>query len=223
MKIIVLGDIHGEFDRLNFLIEKEQPDIILQVGDFGYWPQLEDQDLSVINTWHTRIYFCEGNNDDIGALNALVKYSRQPVAVARNIFYMPRASVLDLVDGRRVLFCGGGQSIDCERRFEGWDWFPEEIVCENDLLNLPEGKIDIVLSHTCPEEFLVEEFKRTKFQEADPSRKLLSEVLHKYQPACWYFGHWHVYAEGRHESTDWVALDWYRHYKDWYRILPPAK
>ncbi|MCX6826876.1 MAG: metallophosphoesterase, partial [candidate division Zixibacteria bacterium] len=96
MKVIVLGDIHGEFARLNCLIEQEQPDVILQVGDFGYWPRIEDQDLSVINRDKTRIYFCEGNNDDIGRLRGLTQIPHQPVEIIPGIYYMPRGSMLRL-------------------------------------------------------------------------------------------------------------------------------
>jgi hypothetical protein len=220
VKIIILGDLHGEFHRLNCLIEQEQPDIILQVGDFGYWPRMEDQDLSIISSDHTRIYFCDGNNDDLDRLLALAGTKVQPVQVSPNIYYMPRGSVLELDDGRRVLFIGGAQSIDRFRRYEGWDWFPEEILCEQDLSSLPEGNIDIVVSHTCPLEFSMETFCRLKSNEVDPSRQLLSRVLYRYQPAQWYFGHWHIHARGEYGPTKWEALGWSKEWTNWYRVLP---
>ena len=40
MKVIVIGDVHGEFNKLNaFLNKPKNIDIILQCGDFGYWPK----------------------------------------------------------------------------------------------------------------------------------------------------------------------------------------
>ena len=36
-KIMIIGDVHNEWKIFNHLIKKEKPDIILQVGDFGYW------------------------------------------------------------------------------------------------------------------------------------------------------------------------------------------
>lgn len=223
MKVIVLGDLHGEFDRLNCLIDQEKPDIILQVGDFGYWPRLEDQDLSSIHCDNTRIYFCDGNNDDLGRLYPLVHTHGQPVEIAMGIKYMPRGSVLSLEDGRRVLFIGGAQSIDQCRRFEGWDWFPEEIISAQDIVQLPQGDIDIVISHTCPQEFPIETFSRQECSNVDPSRQFLSQVLHKYQPQFWYFGHWHAYAQGQYQNTQWLALSWARNWSNWYRLLPPVK
>lgn len=223
MKVIVLGDLHGEFTRLNCLIEQEQPDVILQVGDFGYWPCLEDQDLSVINREKTRIYFCEGNNDDLGHLQGLMQIPRQPVEIVPGIYYMPRGSVLRLDDGRQVLFMGGAQSIDWCRRFPGWDWFPEEIISPHDILELPDIHIDIIVSHTCPEEFPVEALSRQQCSDSDPSRQLLSQVLHKYQPSLWYFGHWHDHAQGQYQKTRWIALSWAKHWGNWFRTLPSVE
>jgi hypothetical protein len=181
---------------------------------------VEDQDLSVINSDHTRIYFCDGNNDDLDCLLALVGTKRQAVQLCPNIYYMPRGSVLELDDGRRVLFMGGAQSIDRYRRYEGWDWFPEEIICEQELSYLPEGKVDIVVSHTCPLEFPMENFCRLRSPAIDPSRQYLSRILNKYQPAQWYFGHWHIHAQGQHGSTRWEALSWSMQWSHWYRVLP---
>lgn len=220
MKILAVGDVHGGFERLNYLISQEKPDMILQVGDFGYWPLLEDYNLATIDTGSTRIYFCEGNNDDLGSLKTLVKQAGRPVEIAPNIIYMPRGSVLELADGRRVLFMGGGQSVDRWRRYEGWDWFPEEIITEEDLAHLPEAPIDIVISHTCPEEFPIEQARRKKVKDIDPSRQMLSRVLHKYNPSLWYFGHWHTCCEGIYQDTMWVCLNWVRFSATWYRPVP---
>ncbi|HRY13653.1 MAG TPA: metallophosphoesterase [Syntrophomonadaceae bacterium] len=220
MRILAVGDVHGAFERLNYLIDQEEPDIILQVGDFGYWPRLEDQELVKINTSRTRVYFCEGNNDDLDHLNALVKTPGQPVEIAPNIIYMPRGSVLQLDDGRRVLFMGGAKSVDRWRRYEGWDWFPEEIITERDLAQLPDTSIDIVISHTCPEEFPIEKARRQKIKDIDPSRQMLSRVLHKYRPSLWYFGHWHTCGEGTYQDTTWVCLNWVRFSATWCRLLP---
>lgn len=41
MDIYVLGDIHAEFRKLNSFLNKKQPDLILQCGDFGYWPKFD--------------------------------------------------------------------------------------------------------------------------------------------------------------------------------------
>lgn len=40
MKIIVAGDFHGHFGPVNTMIAKQNPSIILQCGDFGWWPRV---------------------------------------------------------------------------------------------------------------------------------------------------------------------------------------
>ncbi len=221
-KILVLGDLHGNFSKLNALIAKEKPSLILQCGDFGYWPHFDHQALSCIDTENTTIYFCEGNNDDIREL--LVQCGGKPEAtpVHPGIYYMPRGSVLQLDDGRRVMFVGGALSVDRFRRHKGLDWFPEEILLAEDLRLLPDENMDIIISHTCPLEFDMEKYLRYCSNDIDPSRQVLSEVLQKYRPDLWYFGHFHIQAGDCYDNTNWFALSWYKEYPGWFKLLPPA-
>jgi len=107
---------------------------------------------------------------------------------------------------------GGAHSFDWRYREAGRDWFPElELVTESDLDNLPDKKIDIVISHTAPEEFFVGFSPKD-----DPSRKSLSYVLKKYEPKLWFFGHFHVYENGFDLGCKWTALadieSYFRHW-----------
>jgi len=40
--IMVIGDLHGIWRHLNELINKKKPKIILQCGDFGWWPKFHN-------------------------------------------------------------------------------------------------------------------------------------------------------------------------------------
>lgn len=40
--IFVVGDLHGVWGPLNHIIEIKKPEIILQCGDFGWWPQFHN-------------------------------------------------------------------------------------------------------------------------------------------------------------------------------------
>ncbi len=33
--------VHAEFNKLNQFINKKNPDLIFQCGDFGYWPKFD--------------------------------------------------------------------------------------------------------------------------------------------------------------------------------------
>ncbi len=219
--IYIVGDTHGEWNLLNTFINKKRPDLILQVGDFGYWPQFNNSyelgkhsygmDGRVIkkHKWYqcgiknksTRILFCDGNHEDHWALKTL----KNP-EVCPSVFYQARGTVVVLEDGRNVLFLGGADSIDKDTRTIGVDWFPDEVITNADIYNLPDTRIDIVISHTCPEEFIPElgySFGKCK----DPSCKALSYVLYKCKPSLWYFGHWHINKTGFTNDTRWVCLN----------------
>lgn len=220
MKILVCGDIHGVWAHLNILMNRRQPDIILQCGDMGYWPNFhgvvsdgtgkKKWDLFGIRNKSTRIYWCDGNHENHLSLKELGNCS---AALGPGIFYMKRGSILELPDKREVLFFGGARSIDREYRTVGVDWFPEETIGYRDLENLPEEKIDIVISHTCPVEFDMGGWKHTmtglvyKDRLDDPSRKALSYILDKYRPKLWYFGHFHQYMEGSYQDCRWWCLN----------------
>ena len=244
--IIVAGDTHGYWRYLNELINRKHPDIILQCGDFGWWPKFhnttaintgeyEELDGEIIGdpwgrtlpikrrkkwnqfgikTKDTKVYWCDGNHEDHWDLKEKNKKDA-PLEIMPNIFYMKRGSVLELPDKRKVLFMGGADSIDKAGRIPGEDWFPEELINQKDLYNLPETDIDIVISHTCPLEFHegILSMKRRKrdwsWKEKikDPSAHALSYVFNKYKPKLWYFGHFHDYVEGYFRGTDWYALN----------------
>jgi Icc-related predicted phosphoesterase len=224
MTIYILGDVHGYFSVLNYFLrklhtyreehevfyEKDEYDIVLQVGDFGFWPKLQGQirtgasggkrlwDQYGINNQNIKIYWCEGNHEDLPTLfEAGIKEHMQ------NIYWMKRGSVLTLPDGRNVMFIGGAKSIDKQYRIEGVSWFPEEIITNEDIENLPDVKIDIMITHTAPMEFST--VTRDNHL-PDPSRYMLSEVLKKYRPDLWFFGHFHKYYQGHYSNTNWYGL-----------------
>lgn len=202
MKIIIVGDVHADWYNLNNLIKNEKPDIILQVGDFGYWPNFNQYSLKYIQNGDTKIYFCPGNHEDWNALGKI-----KNIEIAPNIFYMKKGTTLTLPDGRTVLFIGGADSVDKNWRIKGKTWFPQEIIYPEDIENIKlDTAPDIIISHTCPEEF-----KMTGLQIFDklhdPSRPLLSRLLKKYKPKEWYFGHWHEFRQGDFEGCKWMALN----------------
>jgi len=206
--ILVVGDIHGEFRYLNSLINKRQPSMILQVGDLGYWPK--NKRNQKIKNKNTKIYFCDGNHEDHESLRKLKNNE-----VFKNIFYMKRGSILDLPNGRTVLFMGGSYSFDWKLRTLGIDWFRDmELLTWDDVVNTPDTIIDIVISHTAPEEF----FMMFNPKE-DPSRKHLSYILKKYKPKEWYFGHFHYYRSGFDCNCKWIGLAYPGSGYKWYVSL----
>ena len=202
-EIMIAGDIHARFHMLNdFLNKHNKTKIILQCGDFGFWPRFDGfkYGLQLIkNRRKTKIFWCDGNHEDHDVIDKL-----EETEIAPNIFYMPRGSTLLLPDGRNVLFIGGALSIDKKYRTQGVDWFPQETISQKNIYDLPDEKVDIVISHTAPSSFELIDWHLD--YEEDPSRKALDSVLEKYKPSLWYFGHMHKFFKGFTKGCKWTGL-----------------
>jgi len=204
--ILIVGDVHGKWGKLNMLINKRQPSMILSCGDFGYWPRFLARDFTFsLKNRGIPIHFCDGNHEDHESLLALKDGGKIPEM--NDVFYQRRGSTMTLPDGRTVLFMGGADSIDKEWRTRGVSWFPEEVITSKDVRSLPDCNIDIVVSHTCPAELLPILLGEDPRKENDPSNAALSHILEKYSPSFWYFGHWHVSLHGTIGRTRWHALN----------------
>lgn len=150
--IFVVGDVHGEFHlfkrKMNKLIQ-EGDSAIIQVGDFGLWPRKQ-------NVWHQAVklvhnvpvIFIDGNHEHFPSIREK-KYENWS-----GLHYAPRGSVLQ-INGYRVGFLGGGDSVDKAWRTPGKDWFEEERVTLEDVATLVDnvkkwGYIDILVTHSPP-------------------------------------------------------------------------
>jgi len=225
--ILVVGDLHGEWGKLNQLISKKQPDIVLQCGDFGWWPKMEIKApvlyghtskwrLKGIKPGNSKIYWCDGNHEELPHLiqdgNIHEMYNQ--------VFHGSRGSTLRLPDGRIVLFAGGASSVDKDLRTPGHDWFFEENITNKEFeLMLSHKRVDVVVSHTCPTQFEVYGTGSTE-KLNDGNRIALSYVLEKYKPSLWFFGHWHNYEYGKFENTKWFCLDYPGHRSRWWMWCP---
>lgn len=217
MRILITGDIHMEFGQLNTIINKKKPDMIICCGDFGYWPKVPwGIPLSEIKLQDTKkLLWCDGNHEDHWSLR-----DRKTDELAPGIIYMPRGSTYTLEDGRTIMFMGGAYSIDEELRKVGVDWFPEEIITQKDLYNLPDIKVDIFISHTCPTELVLDLIPYYPEKGFEPSNRALSELWRMYKPDLWFFGHWHKYKEGKMMGTKWYALSAPGFGDRWWMWLP---
>jgi len=207
MKIIVIGDIHGRFEKLNEFISKEQPDIILQVGDNAYYWGKDN--TGRIKPKNTKIYFIPGNHENWDMFEEKVgRYGKDPIEVEKNIFMCPIGSTLE-INNQIILFVGGADSIDKHYRVPKVSWWEQEILTFKDYEYIEQNikKVDIVISHTCPAYFNVGMQYYDKLQ--DPTRKVLNLICQKYEPRIWMFGHWHLYKKGKYKETGtkWICLN----------------
>lgn len=217
MSIIITGDIHAEFSQLNRLINRHRPELVICCGDFGYWPHQNWGSFDDIKPQDSKILWCDGNHEDFWSLR-----DRKQDEIVPNVFYMPRGSTYTLPDGRVVMFMGGGDSIDKLNRTTGHTWFPEEVITQKDLYDLPDIKIDIMISHTCPKALENTMLEVNKYKYGDPSTLALQQLWEMYKPKLWYFGHWHHYKELELGNTKLYALSTcsYVGYGKWWIKLP---
>lgn len=219
--IIITGDIHNDFGKLNTLINKKKPEFVICCGDFGYWEPFARKigqkgalrSVKEIKPGYTKILWCDGNHEHFDSLE-----KRKSDEVAPNVFYMSRGSTFTLPDRRVIMFMGGGYSIDKHYRIQGRDWFPQETISYKDMMNLPDIKVDIFITHTCSTNILPEMLKHNELKHTDPSNKALTQLWEKYKPSLWYFGHWHVNVKGTWQNTKWECLADTR-YSNWWTYL----
>ena len=92
-------------------------------------------------------------------------------------------------------------------RVEGDSWFAGEQISDEDMRALPDVKVDIVVSHTCPNVILMSEVVCPEALVRDTARERLDEVFARYRPEQWFFGHWHRPMRGVFDGCSWEGLN----------------
>ncbi len=182
MRVLVAGDWHGNqawalnvIARVPALLAGEHVRLILQLGDFGIWPDVVGQRYlasidGALGQVGAHLWFIDGNHEDFSELAAIdvragmatragmvaaagmAGDARPPgrVMVRPGIFHLPRGHRWQW-HGRTWLACGGGVSLDRAARTEGTDWWPqEEITGEQEAAVIAGGHADVLVCHDCP-------------------------------------------------------------------------
>lgn len=63
--MLITGDVHGEFGRLNAFINKKKPNNLIVCGDFAYYFFLDEDNTGKIKPHNTKIYWLPGNHESI--------------------------------------------------------------------------------------------------------------------------------------------------------------
>jgi hypothetical protein len=147
--IAFIGDVHREFGRLAHVVADLPSDVevAIQVGDLGLHKDDLNPSSAGIPTLARTVYYVTGNHDYEPFYRGIVR----PTEMAPNLVFVPRGTVLNL-DGRRIAFLGGGDSIiDRAVRRDGVDWWPEERVTLADVARFKSaGRVDFLVCHTPP-------------------------------------------------------------------------
>ena len=210
-RILVAGDWHGNEDwalsvirRAQSMLAREAPRLILQLGDFGVWPDRAGQDYlarvsKALAEAEAELWFIDGNHEDFPQLARLAS-DRTPdgrVVVRPRLFHLPRGYRWTW-HGLRWLGCGGAVSLDRAQRTEGVDWWPdEEITDAQEAAVIAGGHADVLVSHDCPSG-VAHTFGRPPPQwdpadlaRSDAHRRRLQRIVDGVQPSRIMHGHLH--------------------------------
>jgi predicted phosphodiesterase len=210
MNVMISGDIHGSTDirkLSNSAIRTKfghLPDVLICAGDFGFpWSNNpENAEDNYYRRWFEqkpyKVIVVLGNHENyarILALPLVELYGAKVRQYGSNIFFVEKNEVLTI--GSKTFYCfGGASSYDKESRVIWMSWWPEEDATYGDYIALKEKvqkfpKVDYVVTHTCPEQWVP--LLGSEFDTLDncPTRKVLDELATLIQYDAWFFGHFH--------------------------------
>lgn len=201
--VLIIGDIHGAFNRLKDLIWKRQIEncCLICVGDLGigfqYSAEGEKRGIEELNNFFAKrsIIFLSiaGNHDNPDYFNGSINLS--------NFKLLPDYTRIR-INGEEFLFVGGAVSIDRLWRVPNVSYWEDEI-----FVFKPElaGKCDVLITHSAPywngpfdkqglESWC--EKDKTLWDECYRERLEHDELIKLCQPKKHYCGHFH--------SSHWV-------------------
>lgn len=164
-KIAFLGDLHGNtnnaYKLIDYIMEHDNPDLLIQVGDMGVMGELFEKYLNKLNkkleTYNIELWFIDGNHENFNWLLNKVKNPYGLNSITSKIKYIPRGTMLTL-GKKNFYFCGGAFSIDKFMRTIYKSWWPQETLSKEETEelinyyneNYSNYKIDYFISHDTP-------------------------------------------------------------------------
>ncbi|WP_044640920.1 metallophosphoesterase family protein [Risungbinella massiliensis] len=232
MKIGLIGDIHGRVLHTLAMIttwqihHQEALDLIIQVGDFGVYPEPDEslynnkfymQDPSQFDFSHfihaqgallqnlhyikgrlsNPIHFIRGNHEDFDWLEKLSSHNNDNVISidSLDIFRYVKDGTVLKIGSTKVGFLGG-----IETSHQGKDSIDIEKYME--LLALPVGEIDILITHDAPYGI------GSNYHGEVQGSKKISALIKKIQPTYLIAGHYHhVNGPRMYGDTTYLGLN----------------
>lgn len=222
--IYLIGDVHGQFKLLaaRLIRMNIHNAFLIQVGDFGAGLKRDEAlELDVVNQFllsqNNKLYIIRGNHDDPSYFSESKTQG--------NITFLKDYSFLH-ADDQKILLVGGAVSIDRKERVEDNSYWKNEVFqFKEDELNKAlkcVNKIDIVITHSAPAEFLPNEIDENVRHFAERDMNLLSDLAkersdhsslmnhlqkHCVLPRFWYYGHFHKSLEGIFNGIHYRTLN----------------
>lgn len=229
--IILTGDTHRDFDRIFAFCEENgttREDVLIILGDAGINYYLDERDHG-LKQWLRRLpvtLLCvHGNHEErpeeIGTYEEW--YWRDGTVYVEpefpSLLFARDGEIYDL-DGCKTLVIGGAYSVDKYARLRnGTPWFPTEQPDEEikrrvrTRLKKAGWRVDCVLSHTVPEQYMPRHAFLPGLDQNLVDRSTeewLDTIERRLQYRYWYAGHYHIDSqEGpiRIVQNDFLELD----------------
>ena len=223
--IIFVGDIHGDWNKFNSFMNEmnhkhKQPITFIICGDVAYFWMFESIPRVKVPK-DCRVIWIPGNHENWEEID---KFPLGKIHELQDNVFLASFGAIEEIEGRKILFCGGAESIDKNMRTPFIDWFPQEIITHKDMnyiLDLQKQKVDILVSHTCANMIVDKLTKEFVFHEKqmDPSMKALDLIVEKFNPNFCIFGHFHKYFETTYNSIQWIGLSYLKSCFLYYKIF----
>ena len=204
--IYFLGDIHGDFSKLERMlkaVEPEPDDIIIQVGDFGFYPtHIEGlKKTHFPEGFPCKIYIIDGNHEHFHYLYEGLDKNSGPQEFHKNMFYVPRGTVME-IDGYLIGFLGGADSVDKSWREPYGKWYKEETITREELDTLYKNvglrTLDVLVAHAAPPQLITGFFAPLSLEYwglpkgwVDTSSLMVMEAIETLKPKKFVCGHMH--------------------------------
>ena len=214
--IIFLGDNHGDWNHLFYLIEKKRIEDchLISVGDCGVGfenPQATEQQLKNLNNSfkERNIYFkaIRGNHDD-------PSYFKGSDRVCLSNFELIEDYSVFEYDSKHIQFIGGAISIDRTGRTTGISyWEDEGVVFKKNACQ----KVDVLVTHTAPSWCFPQQFNEIVYgwaredayliEDLTDERGVMDEIFKLCSPREHLYGHFHSSWSERIDRCTFKLLD----------------
>lgn len=201
MKIMFLGDTHANLAWFNTAIiaaNKMECEKIVQVGDFGYWPQLhEGQEFlrnlqTLLEMYEMDCDWIDGNHEDHLALADLDTEYRG--FIGPRLRHIARGSRW-VWDDKVFLALGGAWSIDraARTKYSGhYGWFPQETITSAQMNTAIDGGLcDVLVVHDAPYGGFISEQTQPTDPECVTNMRCVDTVMGHTHPELLVHGHHH--------------------------------
>ncbi|MGM7696811.1 metallophosphoesterase [Microbacterium sp. A84] len=206
----ILGDVHGSpifLRKAIWAIRKADPSVttILQLGDFWVGRDIIDAADDACAGTSIKILVTLGNHEPYGGLDVLMsRVPGKPISFGPHITILPRPFRFTIA-GRSVLSVGGASSPDKGWRTPGIEWWPDELITDEQVAEaLAGGPADILLTHESAYTDVVPAvrqilrmnpggFPASARAESAASRRQVDLVRDVVRPRLALHGHFHTY------------------------------